>query len=179
MNDFLSLTVSGMPEVKKKLAKLPPAIQEEVTISVANYLLKVMIEDEVPPWKLVHRETAYGRPFFTAKQRRWFFWHFRYEIKNDIPLPWHKRRGKTGGGIESRWKIYRTEGDKGEVVVANTHPASMFLYDNERQARQLGMVGWPKIGDVMERRRKNIQSVILRAVRRGIKKAGLTSRTAG
>lgn len=171
MTDFVEIHVQGTERVQKKLKALPVLIQNGVTVAVANYLLKVITTDEIPPWKHVSRARAYGRTFQTKRQRRWFFWFFRDEIANNIPFPWHKRRGKAGG-IASTWNFKKPE--NGEIVLYNSNPDAIWLYDDDRQARQLALVGWSKISMIIRNRHKQIDGVMSRATKTAIKKAGLS-----
>jgi hypothetical protein len=164
--NLFSIDVTGLEQVQKRLAKLAPALMADVDIAAANYLLDVIVNKEIPPYKHVRRDVAYpetGDGFFSPKQKRWFFWALKHGM---IDSP-YRRRGKHGG-IATRWHIIRHNQD---VSLVNDDPAAMYLYDNDRQARQLGMVGWLKIQEILAWRKKNIEGVLLRAANKAIKKA--------
>jgi len=70
--DFVGIEVQGLEELRAQLKKLPPAVQDLVTEDVNKYMLDVL--RTYPPQKAISRKRAYGVPFFTDKQRRYFFW---------------------------------------------------------------------------------------------------------
>ena len=168
-NEFIDINVTGIANLTERLKKMPPAIQEKAVDNVTNYLLNVLIHKEIPPEKYVSRKTAYpetGNGFFTAKQRRYFFWAKRNGLIN-VP---YKRRGATGG-IASKWRIVKD--DDGYKRIINTSPGAFYVYDDFGQARQLSIVGWKTIGTIITERRKNIRDIINRAARTALKKLGL------
>jgi hypothetical protein len=166
---LFSINVTGLDQVQAKLSKLPSALRAEVDIAVANYLIDVLVNKEVPPYKHVRRAAAYpetGDGFFSPKQRRWFFWALKHG-RIDYP---YRRRGKHGG-IASQWHIIRSGED---LHLVNDDPAAVYLYGDQQQARQLGMVGWTKIGIILAWRMKNVQGVLNRAANKAIEKVGLS-----
>jgi len=167
--NLFSIDVTGLDQVQKTLSKLAPELITEVDIALANYLLDAIVNKEVPPYKHVRRDFAYpetGDGFFSPKQRRWFFWAVKHGM---IDTP-YRRRGKHGG-IATRWHIIRHK--EGDLSLVNDDPAAMYLYDNDRQARQLGLVGWLKIQEILAWRTKNVSGVLTRAANKAIRKAGV------
>mgnify|MGYP006992527870 CR=1 FL=1 len=167
MSDF-SFNVTGIPQVQKMLDGLGPAVTKAVEYATANYLLKVLINDEIPPQKHVSRKEAYpktGNGFFTNKQRRWFFWFYKESLARGLQL--YQRHGKAEGGIASKWHIERKD-DK-SLTITNSSLGAKFLYDKNRQARQLQLVGWQTIDAIVAKRKKNFKGVMDRAAIKAIK----------
>jgi len=162
-----SINVSGIEQIQKKLEKLGPLVRKDAEMAVANYMLNALVNDEIPPQKHVSRATAYpetGDGFFSPKQRRWFFWAKKMGI---IHIP-YTRLGKHAG-VSSQWFIIKQDEN---LVLQNQSQGAIYLYDNNRQARQLALVGWLKIGEIIMWRAKKLGPVIDRAVKASIKKAG-------
>lgn len=93
------------------------------------------------PYKYVTRKSAYGFSFFTAKQRRWFFW----ALNTGRIDP---GSGKRTGESTAAWKaIPRNDGYR--YTISNNTAGGYWTRHDTRQARQLGKVGWRKIMTVL------------------------------
>lgn len=135
-------TVIGIDRIQKKLTELPPALGNVGTEAATNYLLNVLVNKEIPPNRSVFegsRTMAYGKPFFSPAQRNYFF----AVILPTLPYV----RGGKGSGMQSQWFI---SGSGMKMSIHNETEASFWVYDNQRQARQLALVGWKKIGAIIE-----------------------------
>lgn len=167
-NGFIDVSVTGLDKVMKRLEKLGPEAGAAGTVAATNYLLNVIENKEIPESKSVFRGSrtmAYGVPFFTEKQRRFFFWAVRNGV---IDLP-YKRRGKAGG-MQSEWKV---TGKGLSYRIYNTSRAAFFIYDDQHQARQLGLAGWNKIGQIVIDYLPKIVQAFVRGVNSYIKKSGM------
>jgi hypothetical protein len=172
----LSFSITGDKELAAKLARIPASVKGDVEMAVANYMLKVLTNDEVPPENhSITRAQAYPDLIAISPlgksivgYRSWKQFKYVQMLRAQGKIPYH-RRGKKSG-ISSQWRIIQS-GD--QLYITNPAEGAVFLYDNERQARFSALVGWPKIKDVIARRSSNIRAVISRAVKTGLKKAGI------
>jgi hypothetical protein len=163
VTDF-SINVTGITELSRKLSAVPTVVRGDVEYAVAGYMLNVLGNKEIPPYRHVARKIAYpetGDGFFSNRQRRWFFWALRAGI---LQTP-YRRRGKRG--IAGEWYIDK-QGDR--LVLTNRDPGAMFLYSDTRQARQLAMVGWKRISVIVQEYSKKLDAVMVRAVKSALKK---------
>ena len=130
---FFQLDVSStdIARIQAKLADIPEGAGNAGVEASTNYLLGVFVNKEVPESKSVFegsRTAAYGVPFFSDKQRKFFF----AAIVDTLPY----ERGGQNNGVESDWKI---EGSGKSMRIVNYSQAAHFLYDNTKQARQLAL----------------------------------------
>ena len=168
-NGFVDITVTGMDKVMKRLATLGPEAGGAGIEASTNYLLNVIQNKEIPESKSIFegsRKMAYGVSFFTARQRRYFFW----ALANGIIKQPYIRGGKAGG-MQSEWM---TTGSGLSYRIYNTSRAAFFVYDNQYQARQLGLAGWNKIGKIIVDYMPNIVKAFTRGVNTYLRKQGLT-----
>ena len=148
--------------VQKQLSRLPHAVIPACEMAVANYILNQIITKNVPPEKRVTRKSVYGKSFQSLRQQRWFFWAWRHGMI-DVP---YQRRGKHGG-ISTQWHII-TEKEKG-IILRNDDPAAKYVYGDDTQNKLLGVIGWPKIGPLLEEKARNVGGVLKRAADKAIK----------
>jgi hypothetical protein len=139
---FITISAGDdIERIQKKLVGMPPVLQSVGVQASSNYLLNVLINKEIPLSKSVFegsRMQAYGVPFFTEKQRRYFF----AAIADNLPYV----RGGKHTGIETQWMI---EGEGPKMELVNKAEGAFQIY-SERQARQLGLAGWKKVGQIIK-----------------------------
>jgi hypothetical protein len=161
-NEFLGIDIEGAEEIKAKIAKLPPAAADAGVDAVAQYFLSVLRLNA--PQRYVTRKDAYGVTFFTAKQRKWFFWALR---SNKIQVPYVRTQGHSRG-----WKAI---GSGAKQIIANEAPGITFVrgkYPGE-QSRHENKVGWVPMVDEVKNRMSTAMDRFSGAVARTIKKLGL------
>lgn len=164
MSDYVSIQVSGdIEKIKKELESLPPALANVGTEAAAKYLLNKLIND-VPPQKHITRRQAYGVPFFSEKQRRYFF----AVVAKTLP---YQRGGKVSG-MQTQWEML---GGGWEVKLNNRAPGSLYVFDNQRQARLNALVGWKKVSQYIKEYQPQMLRSFKNAVRNEIKRRGLSS----
>ena len=162
-----SVDITGIEQVQKQLASIPPAVIPAVQLAVGNYLLNALIKQEIPPQKRVKRRDVYGKPFQSNKQRRWFFWALKHGII-DVP---YRRRGRHGG-ISTRWHIIQIgKGIAYKLNLQNDDPAAKYVYGDDTQNKLIGVIGWKKIGAIVDERSKKLGGVMKRAADTAIKQA--------
>jgi hypothetical protein len=115
-----------------------------------------------PPQKKVTRKQAYGKTFFSEKQRRWFFAALK---SGGLTIPYRRTQAFRKG-----WRII----GKGErTIIVNTAKAGPFLVGENRQSRMSALIGWKKMSTVVKERTPKILTIANAAVRKGLKKLGL------
>lgn len=159
----LSIEVQGLEQVMHRIKSLPPEARDEVLHDGAEYSLTVL-RDEPPP-KYVTRTAAYGQPFFTEKQRRWFFAALN---SGEIDVPYHRT-----GGMKAGWG-YQQMGY--EVKFTNSKPGAQFVM-GAQQSRHEKLVGWKKVQDIIDGklsfRSSKFRDVIMKAYQKAIRKLQL------
>jgi hypothetical protein len=89
-----------------------------------------------PIYRYASRTAAYGRPFQSEKQRRWFFAALR---RGEI-LPGFPRRT---GRLQRGWTVI-PQGVRTRIV--NSEPYSIYVVGDPGQARQPALAGWRRYG---------------------------------
>lgn len=161
MADFVGVEVQGMVEIKKRLEKLPEAVQDAVVDDVTKYYLNVF-RDSQPAPNYVTRTAAYGVPFFTPRQRRWFFAALR---DGTIEVPYRRT-----GGLRKSW---RQVGEGARSFIVNDAEGAQFVVDDEMQSRHERMVGWFRVNELMEQRIEKAIRIADAAAKKAIRKLGL------
>lgn len=160
MPDFIGVDVAGLKPLIDKLAKMPKAVHEEVTRAAADETVKAM--RVYPAEKSVSRTQAYGTPFFTDKQRRYFFWALRQGI---ITVPY--RRTNT---LRDNWVVVGQGLD--EIVVNQTPYAGLVMGDNE-QNRMHQQIGWKRLEQRLRENSQKLAKVLQSAADKALRKLGL------
>jgi hypothetical protein len=161
--DFSS---SDIARIQAKLADLPDGCANAGVVASTNYLLGVLVNKEIPESKSVFkgsRTAAYGVPFFTDKQRKFFF----AQIADNLPYV----RGGKSSGMESKWY---TVGSGKTMRIVNYSKAAFYVYDNIHQARQLALAGWKKMEVIIKDYTPQTVRSFVNAVNQYIKKVGLS-----
>ena len=146
---MIRITSRGIPELKAYLEEIKRGAKSIASRAVAEYLLGWDGGREsgnvthglahYPPYNQVSRTQAYGQPFSSDRQRRWFFAALgRGEINPGFP----RRTGEMQRGWDlkqngTRWSI------------ANSSEAAKWTMGDDTQARQPGLVGWRRVSDVV------------------------------
>ncbi len=132
----------------KKLRLLPRKLKREVPLAMATYLVgnsKRGLKHE-PRYKTVSRKRAYGKTFFTDKQRRYFFW----AKKQGIIKPGRNNRTHE---MSKGWRVVPV---KSGARVVNSVPHAKWSHSNTEQARLNALVGWRRVRDIEESNRKGM-----------------------
>lgn len=127
-----------LERIQQMLKDLPKGAISVVVPAVNEYI----IGDEShglkhePSYNFVDRTSAYGFPFFTDKQRKWFFANL-----DNLNVGQDNRSGRFSAGWKVRGDLYRQ-------TTYNDVPYGHWLM-GEDQARQPALVGWRKISMVI------------------------------
>jgi hypothetical protein len=163
--DFIDFKISGMDRIVDRLKKLPDAVGDAGVEQASKYVLNVLVNKEIPPYRHVTRAQAYGSTFSSDKQRRFFFAALR---DGRIVVP-YQRRGKSGG-VQSAWEIH---GSGKQVTITNGDPGAKWIY-SEMQANLNRMIGWLRVSQILDKYSKQIYQSFERGVKSALKKLGLT-----
>jgi hypothetical protein len=158
--DFIGLEVKGVDELRAQLDKLPAEVRGLAVDGVSKYLLNVL--RLYPPQKSVTRREAYGKPFFTDKQRRWFFWALS---TGELQIPYKRTQS-----LANNW---RQEGKGYDSILVNETPYSPFVQDKPTQSRMQKLIGWQTIADILRDRAVKIAETLNYAAQKAIKKLKL------
>ena len=130
-----------LAKIEKMLNELPKGAKSIVVPAINEYIIGEEghgLKHE-PGYNYVDRTSAYGFPFFTDKQRRWFFWALN---SGEINPGQDNRTGRFSAGWKTRGDLYRQ-------TIYNDVPYGKHLM-SEGQARQPAKVGWRKISEVVK-----------------------------
>jgi hypothetical protein len=129
----IRFNIKGLEKVKSYLVEVPIGVAHIVIETIGNHVNKGLQEAE--PYKFITRKSAYGRSFFTPKQRRWFFW----ALGEGLIDPGKDNRT---GASEKAWTFTQESNIKG--TIRNDTPGAWFTRSDVGQARQPALVGWLK-----------------------------------
>jgi hypothetical protein len=158
-NDFIGVDLLGLKELTAALDSLPDEIKDTVSDDVGKYVLNVF--RGYPPQKSVSRRLAYGVPFFTDKQRRWFFANLN-EGKLEIP---YKRTQRLSKG----WKKL---GEGQNTIIVNEEPHADVVM-GEGQSRHAAKIGWQQMDDIIEARKDRIMEIANAGIKKALRKMKL------
>jgi hypothetical protein len=170
-NEILTISVSGIKEVKAKLSKLGPEARARVADDASEFILDKL--RKYPKQKRVSRLSAYGRSFFSDKQRKFFFASLR---SGKINIPYSRTQEFKLG-----WK--KVTGHTGAALVQNNVPYGKYLMDDYSQSRMSKAIGWQTLGQFTKAENESIARRVSsgdtlfkrveNAIRSVIKKLGL------
>lgn len=137
----IKVTTKGVKFFNDYLKTLPRGTIKTAMLAVTEYFIgndsHGLKHSEV--YKYVSRKSAYGKTFFTDKQRRWFFANkMQDKIGNN----------RTGESADA-WKYRATSGGY-NYAITNATRAAYFTRADRGQARQPAKVGWRKTMAVIE-----------------------------
>lgn len=157
-DNFVAVDVEGIPRLRAYLNRLPPAVADAVMDAVAKALIDIMQSAQPPP-KYVTRAQAYGTPFQSEKQRRWFFAAL---ASGELNVPHHRTQEMRKG-----WKQI---GSGVKSLIANEVPGVEFVVGDEHQSRHEKLVGWKTVGATVQAHMPRIEKVAVGAAGAAIKK---------
>jgi ribosomal protein S7 len=162
-----SIEVQGLESLASRIKSLPEEGKRQVFEDVSVYGLEVLRQQESQtPKNYVTRAAAYGKPFFTDKQRRYFFAALR---DGSIQVP-YSRRNRIGNG----WSV-EIAGDF--VIFKNSLSWATYVIGFAGQSRHERMVGWRNIQDYVENKlsfkSSTFRTVVMTAFQKAIRKLNL------
>lgn len=158
MSGLIGIEVNGVPQVVRMLEQLrAPAVTRAVSFEVADYLRGQLRKYPAPTY--VSRTRAYGKPFQTVKQRRWFFAALR---SGALQLPYVR-----SGRLRAGWQIL-TSGQTDHLLLNDVDYAT--YVQNSPQARMMTLRQWRSIQTIIYAEATRLQRVTDEALNRALKK---------
>lgn len=134
-NDFIKVDIQGLPELRRKLDKLPDTAKEAGSDEAYNYMLGLL--KKYPSYKYVSRKSAYGVTFFSDAQRRYVMGAIgRGEI---VP-----GRSNRTGALGEGWQKH---GTGSSAYLANAVPYAPYVVGDQSQSRHEKAVGWKMVSE--------------------------------
>lgn len=154
---MIGIEIQGIAAVQKALEDADSIkTQRAVTQAAGEYMRGQM--RKYPPYQYVSRTRAYGKPFQSDRQRRWFFAALR---SGELTLPYQRTNTlKTG------WKLTRF--GVNDLLLTNDVPYARFVQQSP-QARMMTYIGWRSQERVVYEDRAQIQRVVTEAWNRAQK----------
>jgi hypothetical protein len=143
-------------DLQKFITSLPENSRAKATVHVSQFLVKRFYEsDYTQPYRYISRKNAYGNyhghnagGWKSDKQRRFVM----AKIRSGEFTPGSPNRS---GAIAEGWKV---RGKGGNSQIYNAAPGAVWVHDNDFQAMQPAMAGWPPTDDMIE---ENIDDAII------------------
>lgn len=145
---MISISIRNLEPIRAYLKKLGLGYRVAGLRGATNYLIGNDSHGlrHYVNYKYVSRQSAYGRTFFSDKQRRWFW---AAVANGEIAFPIHYQRT---GAIKDGWKI----ADSGsQMRIVNNAPGVNWVF-GANQARQPAKVGWRKASDIIQTNMKGM-----------------------
>lgn len=133
---MIKITTRGLDEFIAYVRKLPRGVKIAAMRAGTEYLIgneQHGLRHE-PPYNYVSRTRAYGQPFSSEKQQRWFFWALSEGLIN----PGQDNRTHD---IANSWVIKETDSSWTRVRIENDAEGAQWVIGT-KQAAQPAMVGW-------------------------------------
>ena len=154
----ITIDIVGEEVVFDLLAKLPTEVQDAAIEEAYKYLLDVL--RAYPPRRYITRVSAYGTPFFTDRQRKWFFAALN---SGEIDVPYRRTQG-----LGRAWKKH---GFGQNAMLVNPTPGAEYVM-GEKQSRHEAMVGWKTTDQIVEEREARIMEKLEVGAEKALKKLG-------
>ena len=160
---MIKTSVRGIEELKALFKRVPVEIRRIAVEVASEYLigdsthgLKHMVK-----YKYVSRKAAYGQTFSSDKQRRYVMAMIR---SGEITPGRENRTWEMVAG----WKYTKQGGGYGATIY-NKVKGAKWVYGDDTQAKQIGMVGHRKISDVIKTNIRGAMQAVNRYVEKWIK----------
>jgi hypothetical protein len=160
---LIKFKVRGLEEVERFLKELPRGSMRSAIKAFSEYILgneQHGLKHYVP-YKHVTRTQAYGRPFETDKQRRWFFANLK---SGALKIP-YQRTGK----LRDNWVLQGSEYQKN---IKNKLPYAPYVMGIAGQSRMSRKIGWKSWLEVVQNNMKGGMRAATQAVAKWIKDKG-------
>jgi hypothetical protein len=157
MSTLIGIDAAQLAHLMKGLSEMPEAIQDAAVDEAAPYLVEVL--KQYPPSKYVSRKQAYGKTFFSDKQRRWFFAALR---RGDLTIPYRRTQG-----LRNAWQII---GSGKNTIIVNESSGAPFVMGDQTQSRHERMVGWETVTRVVADRAKRLGEKLEAGANKAMKK---------
>lgn len=159
-NEFIGIDIIGEDVLAEKLKKLPPAVQDAAVDEVSSYLLNIL--KAYPSKNYITRTTAYGKSFFTDKQRKWFFASLN---DGSINIPYRRTQG-----LARAWEKL---GSGAYTILVNEAQGAKYVIGDKTQSRHEMLVGWRTVGQVIKVHTRRIIEKADAGAKKALRKLGL------
>jgi hypothetical protein len=159
---MISTSIRGIEKLQAFFKSIPVELRKIAVEEGSKYL----VGDEthglkhIVSYKYVSRASAYGETFKSDKQRRYVM----AKIKSGEITPGRENRT---GSISAGWGYRKTGGGYSSVLYNKANGAE-FVYGDDLQAKQLGMVGHRKMSEVIKTNMEGAMLAVRQAVSRWI-----------
>jgi hypothetical protein len=161
-DDFIALDIKGVEELRGKLSQLGGLASDTVTDDVSAYMKNVMQSSQPSP-NYITRTQAYGQPFQSDRQRRWFYAAL---ADGTLNVPYSRTQE-----MRNSWQVIGAGGQNAMLV--NDAPGAAYVMGDNTQANQPRLVGWKTVKQVVSDHMSGVMRVADAAVKRAIKILGL------
>lgn len=143
---MIKFEISGrhITDIQEFLKSVPRGVKGVAVTAVREYIMgnsRHGLKHE-PAYKYVSRKSAYGKTFFSDKQRKWFWANGGPDMIGNHRTGYQTSSWGYTGDPTTRQTIY------------NTAASTAYTMGDKSQAAQPRLVGWRKVGDVV---RSNLQ----------------------
>jgi len=161
MADAVSISIPELPQAQRRLAKLPKELHAEALNSAVKFLLSERGLGWYPRRRSVTRKRAYGKTFFTDRQRRWFWWALR---SGKISVPYRRTMG-----MRKAWNVV---GSGDSIRLVNATRAAVYTIGNQTQSAHERLVGWHTVNRRFKETSRQMDKALQRGAKAAMKKAG-------
>ena len=157
MTELIGLEVSGIAAAKRALAAANTSrVAAEVSRAVGEYVRGKL--QRYPAYSYVSRREAYGKPFFSDRQRRWFFAALR---NGDLTIPYQRT-----GALRRGWQLL--ESGDADYLLVNETPYAKYV-QNSPQARMMTLRQWRTVQRIVYEEARGIVTIAQEALNRAVK----------
>lgn len=168
-DDIHLKNIRSMNRIKNYIDKLPVTLRGPATeVAAQHFVQRLRL---YPPYAYVTRKRAYGNRasgvtgvkadkagFFSAKQRRWFFW----ALKSGRMNPGYPQRTGNMLGREGSDRGWQLERKGVKVGIVNKEPGINWTMGPGQQARLNRLAGWEEADKVI--RHKDVTDGAIKAM---------------
>ena len=156
----MTIEINGMDELILKLARLERMdAVKAVMRSAAEYLKGKLAK--YPTQRSISRESVYGAPFASERQRRFFFAALH---DGEIDVPYHRGESASSEAFGRSWTISEQDEGLTQIVGNDTSYGPMVMGDDQSQF--MAAMGWEKASDIADNETDVIVNFIKTAIDR-------------
>ena len=159
----MSKNIIGVRELLGKLDSLQKMKAAKAGIKAAALYLKGIVA-KYPKSQRLTRESVYGRPFQTDRQRRFFFAALR---DGRIEVPYQRGESPGSQRFKESWTI-ATENQGLTAIIGNNTTYGKYLKDAELQSKYAKAVGWTTVSDDVAQATERVLEIVKYAVDRDL-----------
>lgn len=130
----------NLKEVQMMLSNAPHGTKKGAIFSITEYFIGNDAHGlkHYPAQRSVSRQSAYGVPFFSDKQRGWFFANLK---SGGLRIPYSRT-----STLKAGWEM---KGGDYSKRITNSVPYATLVMGDAGQSRHPAKIGWRKVGKVL------------------------------